>query len=186
VVKLVYSTIMSLDGYTTDGKGDIEWAAPDPEVFSFINDLERTFGTHLYGRKMYETMVYWETFDASEYQSSPERDFAEIWRAAAKIVYSKTLEGLSSTATRIEREFDPRAVLQMKETSGDDISIGGPNLAGLAIAAGLVDEMHLFLTPVAVGSGASALPARFNSRPELLGVDRFMSGVAHLHCRISS
>jgi dihydrofolate reductase len=186
VVKLVYSTIMSLDGYTTDANGNFEWGAPDPEVFSFINDLERDIGTYLFGRKMYETMVYWETFDASEDQSPLARDFAEIWRAAAKVVYSKTLGVLSSAGTRIEREFDPGAVVRMKETSGHDISVGGPDLAGQAIAAGLVDEMHLFLTPVTVGGGTAALPAHFDSKPELLGVDRFMSGVAHLHYRISS
>jgi dihydrofolate reductase len=186
VVKLVYSTIMSLDGYTTDPDGNFEWGTPDSEVFSFISDLERDFGTHLYGRKMYETMVYWETFDASEDQSPLEWDFAEIWRAAAKVVYSTTLGEPSSARTRIEREFDPRAVLRMKETSGHDICIGGPELAGHAIAAGLVDEMHLFLTPVTVGGGTAALPPHFDSKPELLGVDRFMSGVAHLCYRISS
>ncbi len=186
VARLVYSTIASLDGYTTDANGNIEWAAPDPEVFSFINDLERDFRTHLYGRKMYETMVYWETFDAPEDQSLLERDFAEIWRAADKVVYSKTLGGPSSSGTRIEREFDPGVVLHMKETLGHDISIGGPDLAGQAIAAGLVDEMHLFLVPLAVGSGTAMLPAHFDSRPELLGVDRFTSGVAHLHYRFSN
>jgi dihydrofolate reductase len=185
VAKLVYSTIMSLDGYTADANGNFEWCAPDPEVFSFINDLERDFGTHLYGRKMYETMVYWETFDLLEAELSREREFAEIWRAAVKVVYSKTLGGPSSIETRIERDFDPGAVRRMKETSGRDISIGGPNLAAQAIAAGLVDEMHLFLTPFAVGGGTAALPAHFDPKPELLGLDRFMSGVAHLHYRIS-
>ena len=186
VVKLVYSTVMSLDGYTADANGDFEWAAPDSEVFSFINDLERKFGLHLYGRKMYETMVYWETFDASEEQLSLERDFATIWRAAAKVVYSKTLAGPSSDRTRLERSFDAEAVLRMKQTSGEDISVGGPDLAGQAIAAGLVDEMHLFLTPVTVGGGTAALPAHFDSKLELLAVDRFMGGVAHLHYRISN
>jgi dihydrofolate reductase len=186
VVKLVYSTLMSLDGYSADINGNFEWCAPDPEVFSFINDLERDFGTHLYGRKMYETMVYWESFDALEGQLSVERDFAEIWRAASKVVYSKTLRGPSSAETRIEREFDPGAVLRMKEASEHDISVGGPNLAAQAIVAGLVDEIHLFLTPVACGGGTAALPAHFDPKPELLGVDRFISGVAHLHYRISS
>jgi dihydrofolate reductase len=185
VAKLLYATIMSLDGYTTDAKGNFDWGAPDSDVFTFINDLERGTGTYLYGRKMYETMVYWETFDASGDQPPHIRDFAEMWRAAAKVVYSKTLAEASSARTRIERTFDPGAVLGMKETAGHDISVGGPDLAGQAIAAGLVDELHLFLTPVAVGGGTAALPDHFDSKPELLGVDRFPSGVAHLHYRIS-
>jgi len=185
VAKLVYATIMSLDGYTTDVKGNFDWGAPEPDLLDFINDLERGIGTYLYGRKMYETMVYWETFDASEDQQSLDRDFAELWRAAVKVVYSKTLGEATSARTRIERAFDPEAVLQMKETAGHDISVGGPDLAGQAIVAGLVDEMHLFLTPVAVGGGTAALPSHFESKPELVGVDRFLSGVAHLHYRIS-
>ena len=126
MAKLVYSTIMSLDGYTADNDGNFDWAKPDPEVFTFINDLERGFGTYLYGRRMYETMVYWETFDAAEGEPPCVRDFAEIWRDAAKVVYSKTLGEVSSTRTRIERAFEPETVLQMLETSGLDISVGGP------------------------------------------------------------
>ncbi len=184
VAKLVYLTIMSLDGYTTDAKGDFGWGAPEPDVLEFINDLQRGIGTYLYGRKMYETMVYWETFDAPGNHNSLDADFAELWRAAGKVVYSKTLAEASSARTRIERVFDPGAVLQMKETAELDISIAGPNLAAQAIAAGLVDELHLFLTPVAVGSGTAALPDHFDSKPGLLGVDHFPSGVAHLHYRI--
>jgi dihydrofolate reductase len=149
-------------------------------VLACINDLERGFGTYLCGRRMYETMVYWETFDAAEDDSAGVADFAGIWRAASKVVYSRTLAEVSSARTRIERGFDPKAVLRMKETAGHDISIGGSDLAGQAVAAGLVDEMHLFLTPVTVGGGTSALPDRFRSDLELLGLERFVSGVVHL------
>jgi dihydrofolate reductase len=182
---LVYSAITSLDGYTADNEGNFDWAAPNPEVFTFINDLERGIGTHLYGRRMYETMVYWETFDAADDQPAYVRDFAGIWRAANKVVYSRTLESVSSARTRIERTFDPGAVRQMKETAPHDLSVGGPDLASQAIAAGLVDELHLFLTPVTVGGGTPALPDHVRSHLELLSVDRFAGGVVHLQYRIS-
>ena len=148
VAKLVYSAITSLDGYTADVSGNIDWGAPDPEVHSFINGLERGIGTYLYGRKMYEAMVYWETFDAADDEPLEVRDFTEMWRAAAKVVYSRTLGTVSSDRTRIERLFDPAAVLQMKESARYDLSVGGPELASQAMTAGLVDEMHLFVTPV--------------------------------------
>jgi dihydrofolate reductase len=184
VAKLVYSAITSLDGYTADEDGNFDWGAPDPEVFAFINDLERRFGTYLYGRRMYETMVYWETFDAGEDQPPYLRDFSGLWRAAGKVVYSRTLEAVSSARTRIERAFDAEAVLRMKETAAQDLSVGGPDLAGQAMEAGLVDELHLFLTPLTVGGGKSTLPARFRSSLELLRVDRFEGGVVHLQYRI--
>jgi dihydrofolate reductase len=183
MAKLVYSAITSLDGYTADDNGNIEWSAPDAEVLAFINDLERGFGTYLYGRRMYETMVYWETLDAGGDQPPAVRDFAGIWRAAAKVVYSRTLGAVSSARTRIERAFDPGAVLRMKETEGKDVSVGGPDLASQAMAAGLIDEMHLFLTPVTVGGGTPALPDHFRSNFELQRVDRFVGGVVHLHYR---
>jgi dihydrofolate reductase len=186
MAKLVYSAITSLDGYTADDNGNFDWAAPDPEVFTVINDLERGIGTYLYGRRMYETMVSWETFDAAEDQPPCVRDFAGIWRAANKVVYSRTLGAVSSARTRIERAFDPGAVLRMKETAGHDISVGGPDLASQAMAAGLVDELHLFLTPVTVGGGTPALPGHVHSLLELLGADRFVGGVVHLQYRISS
>jgi dihydrofolate reductase len=184
MAKLVYTAITSLDGFTADADGDFEWGAPDTEVLTFINDLERGFGTHLYGRKMYETMVFWEPLDATRDLSPADQDFARIWRAATKVVYSKTLEGTSSARTRIERALDPGEVRRMKETSGHDISIGGPNLAGQAMAAGLVDEVHLFITPLTVGGGKPALPDNFHCAVELLGMDRFAGGVVHLHYRI--
>ncbi len=183
MAKLVYSTIMSLDGYTADRDGRFDWSAPDPEVFTFINALERGYGTYLYGRRMYEAMVYWETFEAGESQPPYLGDFAETWRAAAKVVYSRTLGGVSSARTRIERVFDPGAVRRMKETAARDMSVGGPDLAGQALAAGLVDEVHLFLTPVTVGGGTAALPGHVLPELELSGVDRFGSGVVHLHYR---
>ena len=186
MARLVYAAIMSLDGYTADDTGNFDWGMPDPEVFGFINDLERGFGTHLYGRRMYETMAYWETFDATDDQPPYLRDFAGIWRSATKIVYSTTLEAPTSARTRIERQFDAGAVQQMKKTAGNDISIGGPSLAHQAMAAGLIDEMHLFLTPVTVGGGTAALPDRFYSNFELLRVNRFASGVVHLQYRTSN
>jgi dihydrofolate reductase len=180
--KLVYSAITSLDGYTADDDGNFDWCAPDEEVFTFITHLEREHGTHLYGRKMYETMVYWETFDATD-QPPHLRDFTRLWRAAAKVVYSRSLDEVSSADTRIERAFDPAAVLRMKETAGHDMSIAGPDLAGQALAAGLVDEIHLFVTPVTVGGGTPALSGPFRANLELQGVDQFEGGVVHLHYR---
>jgi len=185
MAKLVYSAIMSLDGYTADGDGNFDWAEPDPEVHTFINDLERGVGTYLYGRRMYETMVYWETFEAADDRPPFARDFAGIWRAATKVVYSRTLGTASSARTRIERTFDPGAVLRMKAAAGHDLSVGGPDLAGQAMAAGLVDELHLFVTPVTVGGGTPALPDHLRSNLELLRVDRFVGGVVHLQYRTS-
>jgi len=181
VARLIYSALTSLDGYVADESGDFNWAAPDPEVLAFVNDLERPIGTHLYGRRMYETMVYWETANAGGDQSAESRDFAQIWRAAQKVVYSRTLTAPSSERTRIEREFDPGAIRQLKESSGTDITVGGAGLAGQAMAAGLVDECHLLLSPILVGGGKSALPAGVRVQLELLDERRFRGGVIHLH-----
>src|SRR5258708_6303267 len=145
MAKLIYSAIMSLDGYIADVDGNFDWAAPDDEVHAFINDLERPVGTYLYGRRMYETMVYWETALTLPDQSPVARDFARIWQAADKVVYSKSLEAASSAKTRVERAFDPEAVRQMKAAATSDIGVGGPHLAAQAIAAGLVDEYQLFV-----------------------------------------
>jgi dihydrofolate reductase len=180
VAKLIYSANASLDGYVEDKRGDIEWSAPDEEVFAFINDFERPIGTYLYGRRMYETMVYWETASTSGDQPAVTRDFAEIWRAAEKIVYSRTLHTPSSARTRIERDFDPVAIGQLKESSARDITIGGPEIAGKAIAVGLVDECHLLLGPIVVGGGKRALPDDIRIQLELLDERRFRSGVVHL------
>src|SRR6266480_531493 len=174
MARLIYSAIASLDGFVEDEQGEFGWARPDAEVHAFVNDLERPVGTHLYGRRMYETMVYWET--AGD-QAAVTRDFAEIWRAAEKVVYSRTLHTVSSERTRIEREFDAAAIRRLKESSRSDITIGGAELAGQAIAEGLVDECHLFLGPVLVGGGKRALPAGVHAELELLDERRFRSGV---------
>jgi dihydrofolate reductase len=181
MASLIYSAIGSLDGYVEDEHGKFDWAAPDEEVHAFVNDLERPVGTHLYGRRMYETMVYWETDDD---QAAVTRDFAESWRAADKVVYSRTLRTVSSQRTRIEREFDAAAIRRLKENSRSDITIGGAELAGQAIAEGLVDECHLFLAPVLVGGGKRALPAGVHAKLELLDERRFRSGVVYLHYRL--
>src|SRR5579885_3573587 len=137
--RLIYSAIASLDGYGEDAQGNFDWAAPDEEVHAFVNDLERSIGTYLYGRRMYETMVYWETVATGGDQPAVTRDFAAIWRAAEKVVYSRTLQAASSERTRVEREFDPAAIRRLKESARSDITIGGAELAGQAIADGLVD-----------------------------------------------
>ena len=186
MAKLIYAAIASLDGYIADTDGNFDWAAPDAEVHSFVNDLERPIGTYLYGRRMYDTMVYWETEPNSVDASPIELDFAEIWRAADKIVYSRSLETPASERTRIERAFEPDAIRHLKASAETDISIGGPELAGRAIAAGLVDQCHLFVTPVVVGGGTSWLPDDVRLDVELLDERRFDSGVVHLHYRVRS
>ncbi len=184
MAKLIYAAIASLDGYVEDEEGRFDWAAPDVEVHAFVNDLERPIGTYLYGRRMYETMVFWETV-STEAEPAVIRDFAGIWRAAEKIVYSRALQTVSSARTRIEREFDRDAVRRLKQSSGADIAVGGAELAGHAIGAGLVDEYHLFLCPIVVGGGKRALPDNVRAQLELLDERRFRNGVVHLHYRVS-
>jgi dihydrofolate reductase len=184
VAKLIYSTIASLDGYIEDEDGNFDWAAPDEEVHSFVNDLERPIGTYLYGRRMYETMRYWETAHTVAGQSAVGHDFAEIWRSADKIVYSRTMETVSSARTRIERDFDPEAIRQMKAQAGRNITVGGPNLAAQAIKVGLVDELQMFVTSDLVGGGKRSLPDHARVKLELLDERRFGSGVVYLHYRI--
>ena len=183
--KLIYQALASLDEYVEDAAGNFDWAAPDAEVHAFVNDLERPIGTYLYGRRMYETMVSWETVSTGTDQSSVTRDFAEIWQAAEKIVYSRTLETVSSARTRIEPDFDPDAVRRLKEVSTADITIGGAELAGQALAWGLVDECHLFLGPVVVGAGKRALPDNVRVQLQLLDERRFNNGVVYLRYRVS-
>jgi dihydrofolate reductase len=180
MAKLIYSVIASVDGFVEDAHGKFDWAAPDDEVHAFVNGLERPVGTYLSGRRMYETMVFWETFQD---ERPVLRDYAEIWRTAEKIVYSRTLESVSSERTRIEREFDQEAVRRLKETAGHDLSIGGPALAAEAIRAGLVDEYHVFLVPVLVGAGKRAFPDGVREELELLDERGFGSGVVYLRCR---
>jgi len=184
VAKLIYSAITSLDGYVADENGNFDWAEPDEEVHTFVNDLERPVGTYLYGRRMYEVMVYWETVKASTSEPRYFTDYAEIWRAADKIVYSRTLNEVSSARTRIERDFDPAAVRQMKAGAERDIGVGGPDLAAQMIKAGLVDECHLFVSPIVVGGGKPCFPSGVRVALELRDEHRFGSGVIHLHYRV--
>ena len=183
MAKLIYSAIASLDGYVADEDGNFDWAVPDEEVHAFINDLDRPVGTYLYGRRMYETMVGWETDPTLADRSPLMRDFAQIWRAADKIVYSRTLERVTSARTRIERDFDPEAVRRTKAAAGRDLIVGGPDLAAHAIRAGLVDEWHLFVTPIVVGGGKRSLPDDVRVKLELLDERRFEGGVVYLHYR---
>ena len=183
MAKLIYPAIASLDGYIADEAGNFDWAVPDEEVHTFVNDLERSVGTYLYGRRIYQVMDVWETDHTLADHSPVTRDFAQIWQAADKIVYSKTLEKVSSARTRIERDFDPEAVRQMKARAGRDISVGGSDLAAQAIKAGLVDEWHLFVTPIVVGGGKRSLPDDVRVKLELLDERRFGNGMVYLYYR---
>jgi dihydrofolate reductase len=182
MAKLIYSALASLDGYVADEDGNFDWAEPDEEVHTFVNDLDRLVGTYLLGRRMYEVLVYWETIALAD-QPPFIRDFAEIWRAADKIVYSKTLEEVSSARTRIERDFEPEAVRQMKAAAERDLTVGGPDLAAQAFKAGLVDECRLFVAPILVGGGTQSLPDNFRLELELLDERRFGNGMVHLRYR---
>jgi dihydrofolate reductase len=183
MARLIYSAITSLDGYVADLNGNFDWAEPDEEVHSFVNDLERRAGTYLYGRKMYEVMVAWEAMPDIAAQPASIQDYAAIWQGADKIVYSRTLAKVSSARTRIERDFDPEAIRHMKATGARDVSVGGPHLAALAITAGLVDELHQLVTPIVVGGGNRFLPDGLRIKLELLDERRFGNGVVHLHYR---
>ena len=184
MARLIYSAITSLDGYTSDEKGNFDWAAPDDEVHAFVNELERPIGTYLYGRRMYEVMTFWESRDVLADQSPAIREYAKLWQAADKVVYSRALETVSSARTRIERDFDPEAVRQMKALAGPDLTVGGPDLAAQAIKAGLVDEYHLFVTPIVVWGGKPSLPSNVRLTLELLDERRFGNGAVYLYYRI--
>ncbi len=179
MAKLIYSMITSLDGYVADADGNFDWSAPDEHVHAAVNDLMRTIGTHLYGRRLYEVMLAWETLDIAD-EPEVSQDFAAIWRGTEKVVYSRTLEKASSQRTRIERDFDPDAIVQLKASLDRDLLVGGPDLAGQAIRAGLVDELHLFVSPVVVGGGTRALPDDVRLDLKLLDERRFAAGVVHL------
>jgi dihydrofolate reductase len=179
VAKLIYSMLASLDGYVADEEGNWDWARPDEEVHRYLNDLSRPIGTYLLGRRMYDVLVAWETMGTAD-EPPYIKDFAEIWRATDKIVYSTTLERPSSERTRIEREFDPDAVRELKAAAQHDLAVGGPNLAAQAFAAGLVDECHLFLAPAVVGGGNPALPPHQRVELELLDERRFGNGMVLL------
>ncbi len=181
--RLVYSVIASLDGYVADAEGNFDWAAPDEEVHAFVNDLERPVGTYLYGRRMFETMRFWETADEPE---PVMRDYAEIWRAADKIVYSTTLAEPGTARTRVEPQFDPAAVIELKAGARRDISVGGPTLAAEALRAGIVDELQVFAVPAVVGGGLRALPEGMRLNLELLDERRFAGGTVYLRYRLSA
>ena len=183
MAKLLYVMNASLDGYIADEDGNIDWAVPDEEFFSFVNDLHRPVGTYLYGRRLYELMAVWETDPAAAAQSPGTREFAALWQAADKVVYSRTLEAASTTRTRIERGFDPEAVRRLKAAAERDFTVGGPALGAHAITAGLVDEHHLFVWPVVVGGGKPFFPDRVRLRLELLDERRFGNGVVYLRYR---
>jgi len=184
MARLIYASNMSLDGCTEDERGAFDWAPPDDGVFACITELMRSSGTYLYGRRMYETMAVWETDPTLASASALTATYAAVWQAAEKVVYSSTLDVVSSARTRIEREFDPDAVRDLKEAAERDVSIGGPQLAAQAFAAGLVDECHLFLNPIAVGGGSRALPAGLRIELELLEERRFGGGVVFLRYRV--
>jgi dihydrofolate reductase len=185
MAKLIFSAITSLDGYIEDEARRFDWAEPDDEVFRFVNELERPVGTYLYGRRMYETLVYWETADVLREESPVAWDWMQLWRSADKVVYSTSLEAVSSTKTRIERDFDPTVVRTMKNALDRDISIGGPELAAQAFRAGLIDRCQLFLTPVLVGGGKPALPRKVRLDLDLVSEHRFDNGVVFLDYRVN-
>lgn len=184
--RLQYSVLASLDGYVNDESGGFEWAAPDAEVHAFANDLERSIGTHLYGRRLYEVMSFWETALAEPDVPDVEREYAELWQDADKIVYSSTLTEPTTARTRLERQFDPDKVRRLKDTTDRDLSIGGPELAGAAIRAGLVDDIHVFLTPVIIGGGQHFLPAGERLDLELVTERRFTGQTVYLHYRVGN
>ncbi|MEK0314681.1 dihydrofolate reductase family protein [Cohnella sp. 56] len=184
MAKLIYANNISLDGYIEDERGNFDWGISNDETYAFWTGFQRPIGTFLYGRRLYENMVYWETADAGSDQPEIKQEFARTWRAAEKIVYSRTLQAVSSASTRIEREFDAEAIRRLKESSVADISIGGPELAGQAMSAGLIDECHLLLNPIVLGGGKRALPNNLGMRLELLDEHRFQGGVVHLHYRV--
>ena len=184
MAKLVYSAITSLDGYIEDDEGSFDWALPDAEMHAFVNDLEAPIGTHLYGRRMYETMAVWQAVGDEPGVQDVEVDFAEVWRALDKVVYSRTLDAVWTPRTRLERDFDPETVHRMKETTAADMSVSGPGLAQHAFEARLVDEVHLFVFPVVVGGGKPGLPRNIWVDLELLDERRFDNGVVHMHHRV--
>ena len=184
MAKLIYAAISSLDGYVADSEGNFDWSMPSEEVYRFVNNLERRIGTYLYGRRMYEVMRYWETASTGNGEPSAGQEYAKMWQAADKIIYSRSLENVSTARTKLEREFDPAAIQRMKTDASRDLAVSGPTLAGQAMKLGLVDEVHLFLSPIVVGGGTPALPDNVRVQLELLDERRFGNGVVHLHYRV--
>lgn len=186
MAKLIYIANVSLDGYIEDADGTFEWTAPNDEVFAFITDLVRPVGTHVYGRRMYETMAVWETDPTLAAQSELMADFADLWKAADKLVYSTTLEAVPTAKTRVAHDFEPDAVDDLKRSADRDLTVSGPALAAHAFEAGLVDECHIFTYPVLVGDGKSAFPSNARFSLELLEEHRFGNGVVHLGYRVEN
>ena len=184
MAKLIYAAISSLDGYVADSEGNFDWSMPSEEVHRFVNNLERRIGTYLYGRRMYEVMRYWETVSTGNGEPSAGQEFAKMWQATDKIIYSRSLENVSTARTKLEREFDPAVIRRMKVDASRDIAVSGPTIAGQAMKLGLVDECHLFLSPIVVGGGTPALPDNVRIQLELLDERRFGNGVVHLHYRV--
>jgi dihydrofolate reductase len=183
--RLIYSAITSLDGYVADADGNFAWSAPDEEVHAFVNDLERPIGTYLYGRRMYDVMQFWQTVPTDDSHPAVFRDFAQLWQAADKVVYSATLDTPVTPRTRVERSFEPEAIKQMKQAADRDISVGGAHLAAQALRTGLVDELQLFLSPVVIGAGTHSLPAGVRIGLDLQDERRFGNGVVHLRYRVT-
>ncbi len=187
MAELIYAAVSSLDGFISDASGAFEWAAPDDEMMAAANDLESEIGTYLYGRRMYETMRYWETAEPDEETDPLDAEFARMWRSADKVVYSSTLSDVSQPpALKLERTFEPDAIVQMKSSAERNISINGPTLASAAFRAGLIDECHLFLQPIIMGAGLRALPGNGPIPLELISERRFESGAVHLRYRVKS
>ena len=186
MAKLIYSTIASLDGYVADRDDNFDWAAPDEEVHAFVNELERSVGTYLYGRRMYETMAVWEQLDSFEDPSPAMVDFSRIWQAADKIVYSTSDPAVVSARTRVETSFEPDVVRAMKQSATADLTVGGPHLAAQALRAGLVDELQLLVVPVLVGGGNQALPDGVHAALELTDERRFANGTVHLRYQVAA
>jgi dihydrofolate reductase len=184
MAKLIYASNMSLDGCTEDERGALDWAPPDDDVFTAITEVMRSAGTYLYGWRMYETMAVWETDATLAAQSDLRAGYASVWQAADKVVYSSTLAAPLTANTRLERHFDPAAVLELKAAASRDLLIGGPNLAAQALAAGLVDELALFVWPVVLGGRKPALPTGTRAELELVDEHRFSNGVVHLRYRL--
>ncbi len=185
MAKLIFAAITSLDGYVADADGNFDWSMPSEEVHRFVNNLEAGIGTYLYGRRMYEVMRYWETASTGNGEQSAEQEFAKLWQRADKIIYSRSLDRVSTARTRLEREFDAEAIRQMKADVTRDIAVSGPTLAAEALRHGLVDECHLFLSPIVVGGGTPALPDNVWLRLQLLDERRFDNGVVYLHYRVN-
>jgi dihydrofolate reductase len=184
VAKLIYVSNVSLDGFIEDEHGGFDWTEPDDEQFAFVTDLVRPVGTYIYGRRLYETMAVWETEPALAAQSELRADFAHVWQAADKIVYSTTLDAVSTDKSRLERRFDPDSIRKMKAANSRDLMVGGANIAAHAFSAGLIDESHLFICPSVVGRGKPSLPSELRANLELLDERRFDNGVVYVRHRI--